>query len=126
MYQSVTIVGHLGRDPEMRYLQSGDAVTSFSVATSRKWKAADGSDKEEVVWWKVTAWKKLAEITNQYLTKGSLVMVVGTAKVSAYTDKSGQPAASLELRADTVKFLSKRGDAETGEAAPSDEDSVPF
>lgn len=125
MYQQCTIVGYLGRDPEMRYLQSGDPVTSFSVATSRKWKAADGSDKEETVWWKVTAWRKLAEITNQYLAKGSLVLVTGTAKVSAYLDKQGQPAASLELRADTVRFLSKRGDV-AEQAAPEDENSIPF
>lgn len=124
MYQSVTIIGHLGRDPEMRYTSSGVAVTSFSVATSRKWTDAAGAAQEKTTWFRVSAWRKLAETCNQYLHKGQLVMVEGEIDASAYTPKDGgEPRASLELTARTVKFLS-RGEAQ--EAAPQDETDVPF
>jgi single-strand DNA-binding protein len=124
MYQSVTVIGHLGRDPEMRYTSSGVAVTSFSVATSRKWTDAAGAAQEKTTWFRVSAWRKLGETCNQYLHKGQLVMVEGEIDASAYTPKDGgEPRASLELTARTVKFLS-RGEAQ--EAAPQDETEVPF
>jgi single-strand DNA-binding protein len=125
MYQSVTVIGHLGRDPEMRYTSSGVAVTSFSVATSRKWTDAAGAAQEKTTWFRVSAWRKLGETCNQYLHKGQLVMVEGEIDASAYTPKDGgEPRASLELTARTVKFLS-RGEAQQ-EAAPADETDVPF
>jgi single-strand DNA-binding protein len=124
MYQSVTVIGHLGRDPEMRYTSSGVAVTSFSVATSRKWTDAAGAAQEKTTWFRVSAWRKLGETCSQYLHKGQLVMVEGEVDASAYTPKDGgEPRASLELTARTVKFLS-RGEAQ--EAAPQDETEVPF
>lgn len=123
MYQSTTIVGHLGGDPSMRYTSSGVAVTSFSVATSRKWTDAAGAAQEKTTWFRVSAWRKLAETCNQYLHKGQLVMVEGEVDASAYTPKDGgEPRASLELTARTVKFLS-RGEAQE---APQDETDVPF
>ena len=126
MYQSVTVIGHLGRDPEMRYTSSGVAVTNFSVATSRKWTDAAGTQQERTTWFKISAWRKLAEVCNQYLHKGQLVMVEGEVDASAYTPKDGgEPRATLELTARTVKFLSKGGDAQQ-EAAAEDENSVPF
>ena len=67
----LTIIGHLGRDPEMRYTPEGQAVTTFSVASSRKYKTAAGEPREETEWFNVSAWGKLAEVCNQYLTKGS-------------------------------------------------------
>lgn len=125
MYQSVTVIGHLGRDPEMRYTSSGVAVTSFSVATSRKWTDAAGAAQEKTTWFRVSAWRKLGETCNQYLHKGQLVMVEGEIDASAYTPKDGgEPRASLELTARTVKFLS-RGEAQEA-AAPQDENEVPF
>lgn len=125
MYQSVTVIGHLGRDPEMRYTSSGMAVCSFSVATTRKWTGKDGAQQEKTTWFRVSAWRKLAETCNQYLHKGQLVMVEGEVDASAYTPKDGgEPRASLELTARTVKFLS-RGEAQQ-EAAPADETDVPF
>ena len=125
MYQSVTVIGHLGRDPEMRYTSSGVAVTNFSVATSRKWTDAAGAAQEKTTWFKVSAWRKLAEVCNQYLHKGQLVMVEGEIDASAWTGQDGTAKATLELTARTVKFLSKGGEAQQ-EAAPQDEDSVPF
>ena len=102
MYQQITIVGNLGRDPEMRYTADGTPVTNFSVAVSKKRK--DGEDK---VWWfKVSCWRRLAETTNQYLKKGSPVLIVGEVDASAWTDRDGNAQASLEVTAFTVKFLS--------------------
>jgi single-strand DNA-binding protein len=123
MYQSVTIIGHLGGDPSMRYTSSGMAVCSFSVATTRKWTGKDGAQQEKTTWFRVSAWGKLGETCNQYLAKGRLVLVEGEVDASAYTPKDGgDPRASLELTARTVKFLS-RGEAQE---APQDETDVPF
>ena len=70
MYQKIVIVGNLGRDPEMRYTPSGQAVTNFSVATTRKWSDGNGQTREETIWFRVATWGKLAEVCNQYLAKG--------------------------------------------------------
>ena len=124
MYQSVTVIGYLGRDPEMRYTSSGVPVTNFSVATSRKWTDAAGAAQEKTTWFKVSAWRKLAQTCNQYLHKGQLVMVEGEVDASAWTGQDGTAKATLELTARTVKFLSKSGEAQ--EAAAEDENWVPF
>ena len=120
MYSSTQIIGNLGRDPEMKYLQDGTAVTSFSVATSRKWTNAAGVAQEKTTWWKVTTWRKLAEVCNSYLSKGRQVFVEGEASVSSWLGKDGEAMATLELRADTVKFLGSKQDAgdETEEQVP--------
>lgn len=127
MYQQCTIVGNLGRDPELRYTPNGQPVTDFSVAVNRKWTGQDGSPAEETVWFKVTCWGKLAETTNQYLAKGRQVLVVGRVNASAWTGQDGNPRATLELTAQTVQFLGSRGDApNAGGAMPSNEEEIPF
>ena len=77
MYQSTTIIGRLGREPEMRYMPTGDPVTSFSVATDRQWNGKDGSRQKETTWFRVSVFGKQAENVNQYLHKGSMVLVEG-------------------------------------------------
>lgn len=77
MFHKVTIIGNPGADPELRYQPNGDAVATFSVATNRKWKNADGSLGEETVWFRVSAWRKLAETCHTYLKKGKLVYIEG-------------------------------------------------
>ena len=128
MYQQCIIIGNLGRDPEMRYTPDGKAVTNFTVATNRKWTNQDGTPGEETTWFRVACWGRLAETTNQYLSKGRQVMVSGTIKASAWSDRdSGEARATLELRAFDVKFLGGRG--EKGAEAqdyPSDEEEIPF
>jgi single-strand DNA-binding protein len=134
MYQSTTVIGHLGRDPEMRYLPSGNPVTSFSIATTRKWKNAEGQPQEKTTWFRVSVFGKQAEDCNQYLAKGRLVLVEGEIDVSAWTDKStNEPRAALELRARTVRFLGGRGEkaeeaapAGATAAAPEAEEEIPF
>lgn len=120
MYQQITLVGNLGRDPEMRYTASGVAVTSFPVATSRGWTGADGQRNEKTVWFRVSAWDRQAETCNQYLTKGRRVLVVGEVEEPyVYTDQEGNSRASLQVRARTVRFLNSREETETMDAGGS-------
>ena len=132
MYQQITIVGRLGRDPESRFLSDGTQVTSFSVATDRKWTAQDGQKQERTVWFRVSAWGKLGEVCNQYLTKGRLVMVVGELREpKPYQGRDGEWRASLDVTAREVKFLGGKGDSEqAGPATPrpvaDDTEDLPF
>lgn len=129
MYQQCVIVGNLGRDPEMRYTPNGKAVTDFSVAVNRRWNTQDGTPGEETTWFKVTCWGKLAETTNQYLSKGRQVLVTGRVNASAWTGQDGEARATLELTAQDVKFLGGRGDqAGSGPSQDfaTDEEEIPF
>jgi single-strand DNA-binding protein len=120
MYQQITLIGNLGADPEMRYTPNGLPVTSFRMAVSRNWTGQDGQRQEKTVWFRVTAWRKLAETASQYLTKGSKVLVVGEMEdPNAYIDKDGKPRASLEVTASTIRFLSTRGEAGAAGQMPS-------
>ncbi len=131
MYQKIVLVGNLGRDPEMRYTPDGTPVTSFSLATNEKWTGRDGQPQERTTWWRVSAWRRMAETCNQYLSKGSQVLVEGrvvpdpeTGGPRVYTRSDGTPGASYEVTAFTVKFLGGRAEA-PGFEAPSDEDVPP-
>jgi single-strand DNA-binding protein len=128
MFQQVIIIGRLGRDPESRFLQDGTQIASFSVAVDKKWKDKSGTQQSKTTWFRVTAWNKLAEICNQYLKKGALVMVEGEMVApKAYLDKQGQPAASLDITAATMKMLGTKGDGEHAEAqADGAQDDLPF
>ena len=134
MYQSTVVVGHLGRDPEMRYTPDGTPVTTFNIATTRKWTNAEGQPQEKTTWFRVTTWRKLAETCNQFLTKGRLVLVEGEVDVSTWSDKTtNEPRATLELRARTVRFLGGRGEKAEGvpepgavTAPPEEEEEIPF
>ena len=124
MYQHIVIVGNLGGDPEMRYTPNGVPVTTFSVAVNKKWKDKNEEQHEKVTWFRVTAWRKLAELCDQYLTKGRQVLVEGEIDASAYLPKDGgEPRASLELTALNVRFLGS-GTGDAGRPAP-DESQVP-
>jgi len=118
MYQQITLIGNLGRDPEMRYTPGGTPVTNFSVATSRSWTGQDGQRQDKTVWFRVAAWERLAETCNQYLTKGQRVLVVGEMEEpTTWTDREGNTRASLEVRARTVRFLNTRAEGEALAAA---------
>ncbi len=105
MFQQCMIIGNLGQTPEMKFLPDGRPVTNFSVATNRRWTNSDGSQGEEVTWFRASCFGKLAETTNQYLEKGRQVMVIGRVKANAYIDREGVARASLDLVAAEVKFL---------------------
>lgn len=141
MYQKIIVVGNLGRDPEMRYMPDGTAVTSFSVATSRRWTdKATGQPVDETTWFRISVWGRQAETANEYLSKGRKVLVEGqltpdrnTGGPRLWTGQDGTVRASFEVKADTVRFLSSR---EEGSYEPSggddfgspaqEEDEIPF
>ena len=117
MYQKLIIVGNLGSDPEMRYQPDGTAVTSFSLATNRRWKDGNGQDVDETTWFRVSIWGKRAEAANQYLTKGSKVLVEGRIKPDPatggprlWTRQDGTTSASFEVTADNFTFVGSKGD----------------
>jgi single-strand DNA-binding protein len=126
------IIGHLGKDPEMRYTPSGRPVTTFTVAVSRSWNSADGERHAETEWFNVVAWGNLAEICKQYLAKGQQVYVEGRLQTRRWDDKEGQKHTSVEIVANEMMMLGDRREANhTGEeqsmtaegepAAPEDE-----
>ena len=113
MLNRIEIIGHLGREPEVRYLPSGAAVCNFTVATTEKWKNKDtGQQMEETEWHRVSCFDKLAEICGQYLTKGSLVYVSGKLKTRKYTDKDGAEKSTTEIACNEMKMLSGRQDGQ--------------
>lgn len=130
-YQYTIIIGNVGRDPEMRYTQSGVAVCDFSVATTKRWTDRTTNEKrEQTTWFRVTAWRALAETVNQYVHKGMQIMVTGTVEASAYAGQDGTPRATLELTAQDVQFLGQRGDAVSTDQSsggyPEDVQDLPF
>lgn len=122
MYQQLTIIGYLGNDPVMRFTPSGQAVTTFSVATSRSYTNNTGQKVDETAWFRVSVWGAQAESCNQYLTKGRPVLVVGRLRPDpqsggprVFTRKDGTTGASYEVNAMTVRFLpGGRGDSAGG------------
>ena len=134
-FQTILIVGHLGRDPEMRYSPSGQAVTNFNLAVNRQHNGSNGQVVKETTWFRISAWGKTAENCNEYLHKGSLVLVEGrlvcdpeTGGPRLYSRKDGTPSASFEVMANTVRFLSGPDDHAEGEpvATGAGEDDIPF
>lgn len=119
-YHTIILVGNLGRDPEMRYTPGGQAVTSFSVAVNDNYTSSSGEKVERTIWVRVSAWGKLAETCNNYLKKGRKVLVEGrlvpdnaTGGPRIWTNKDGKAAASYEVSAATVRFLSSRGEGDS-------------
>ncbi len=108
------ILGHLGRDPELRYLQSGQPVCKLNIATSRRYTNKNNEAVEETEWHRVSVWGKQAEHCNNYLTKGRQVYVEGRLRTSSY-DKDGQKHYTTEIVADTVQFIGGRGEGGGGE-----------
>ena len=102
----VQLIGNLGQDPEMRYTQEGESVTSFSVACD--------TGKDKTTWVKVSCWAKLAELANEHLAKGKKVFVRGRVRVSDYTDREGEKRYSLDVSADLLRFLSPAPKTEDG------------
>jgi single-strand DNA-binding protein len=118
MYQQITLVGNLGGDPEMRYTPSGVPVTTFSLAVSKSWTTQDGQRQDKTTWFRITAWRGLAETCSKYLSKGRQVLVIGEVEdARPWTDKDGNMRASLEVTAQVVRFLGNRSDAVGGGGA---------
>jgi single-strand DNA-binding protein len=120
----VILIGNLGSDPEMRYTPDGKSVTSFRMATNRRFRTSGGETKEETDWFRVTVWGKQAEQCNQFLGKGRQVYVDGRLHARDWQGQDGQTRTSLEVTADRVVFLGRPGTAaslpEEGEIEPGD------
>lgn len=127
MYHYTVIAGRLGRDPEMRYTPQGQQVTTLSVAVDDGYTDGAGQRVERTTWFRVSVWGKQAEACNQYLAKGRMVLVEGKVSARGYLDKSGQAAASLDMRASNVRFLDKAdGGASAPAGAPAQDEAIPF
>jgi single-strand DNA-binding protein len=132
MYQQLIIVGNLGRDPEMRYTPSGTPVTSMNIATNRKYTGSDGQVVKETTWFRVSVFGKMAETCAQYLKKGSAVLVEGrltpdkqSGGPRTYQRQDGTMAATYEVFANNVRFLSSRSDSASSSASAPSDDEVP-
>ena len=110
----LTIIGNLTRDPELRTTSTGVNVCSFTVAVNRRNRRDDQNGQPEADFFRVTAWRQLADICAKYLAKGRKVCVVGPVSVHTFTGNDGTTRASLEVNADDVEFLSSRNDGEAG------------
>ena len=136
MYHKIIIAGNLGRDPEMRFTPSGVAVTNLNVATNRTYTNSSGDQVKETIWFRVSVWGKQAEACQQYLSKGRQVLVEGNllgdenGNPRIWNRQDGTPAASFEVRAQTVRFLGGRNDTgDTGSSSfndPGQEEDLPF
>lgn len=104
-FNKIILVGHLGRDPELKYTPQGTAVANFSIATTERRKGGGGDAQEVTTWFRVTLFGKQAEVAQQYLNKGKLVYVEGRLKLNEYTDREGKPRTSLEVTADNFQML---------------------
>jgi len=104
------VLGNLGRDPEIKYTQSGGAVCSFSVATNERWKDKGGQDQERTEWHRVVAWGKLAELCAEYLAKGRTVYIEGRIQTREWQDKQGEKRYTTEIVAREVQFLGGKGE----------------
>jgi single-strand DNA-binding protein len=139
MFHKVILVGNLGRDPEMRYTPGGQPVTSFSVASNRRYTDSSGQSVEETIWFRISVWGKQAEACKQYLSKGRQVLVEGrlvcdrqTGGPRTYKRSNGEMGTSFEINAEVVRFLGQRGDAQAAPAEPgtasaaTSEEEIPF
>ncbi len=132
----VTLIGNLGKDPEVSYLPSGVPVAKFSMATGERWKDADGNFQEKTEWHNIVAWRKLAEICGQYLKKGSKVYIEGKLSTRSWDDKNtGVKKYMTEIVMDEMIMLDSKGQGMEGvqetapslsESGPADKEDLPF
>lgn len=129
----VILVGHVGRDVEMRHTPSGTAVAKFSLATNEVWKDKNGQRQEHTEWHNIVAWGKLAEFCGTYVSKGRQLYVEGTLRTRTYDDEKGNRRYFTEVRANVIKLLGSRpqgvepgGGAEGPDFPPDNEDEIPF
>jgi single-strand DNA-binding protein len=114
MLNKVMLIGNLGKDPEIRYTQSGTAVATFNLATTERWKDKDGQMQDTTEWHRIVVWQKLAEICGTYLHKGSKVYIEGKLQTRKWQDQNGNDKYTTEIIAREMKMLDSKGSADTG------------
>lgn len=135
----VMLIGNLGKDPEVRFTASGQAVASFSLATSEKFKGKTGEWEERTEWHNITLWGKLAEIAGEYLSKGKTIYVEGRLQTRKWQDKSGNDRYTTDIVGDKMQMLSPKGERSGGDSSsapkassssyeepPFQDDDIPF
>jgi single-strand DNA-binding protein len=116
MVNKVILVGHLGRDPELRYTPNGQPVASFSIATTERWNDREGAKQERTEWHRIVVWGRAAEFCGNYLTKGRLVYIEGRLQTREWEDKEGDKRRTTEVVATNVQALGGRRDGGGGDA----------
>ena len=124
MLNKVMLIGRLGRDPEIRYTQSGNAVASFSIATSEYWRDKQGQRQEKTEWHDIVAWDRLADQAQSYLKKGSMVYIEGKLQTRSWDDQQGQKKYRTEVVANQVRFLDSRESTERSGGSVDDGPAV--
>ena len=127
----ITLIGHAGQEPEMRFTPDDRPVTNFSLATNQSYTKADGEKVDKTLWFRVTCWNRLAETVNQYLSKGKQVYVEGRIELQEYERQDGSSGAALAVTANTVLFLGRKEDTVDDGSADAtlgevDLDDLPF
>ena len=120
MLNKMTLIGNVGTDPEMRYTPNGNPVTSFTVATNRRYTTTEGEQREETEWFTVSAWNRLGETINQYLTKGRKVYVEGRLKSSTWTGNDGETRFKNEITANQILMLDRERSTDDRERSTDD------
>jgi single-strand DNA-binding protein len=118
------IIGNLGNDPEMRYTANGNPVTSFNIATNRNYTGSDGEKHTETEWFRVTAWRQLAELCNQDPSQGRLAYVEGRLKSNTWESPDGKTRFNNEINADKVLFLDRSPSGESNNNISSPEEGA--
>lgn len=127
MFNQVILIGNLGADPELRSTPQGTSVASFNLAVNKAWTNNQGERQEKVIWFRITVWRKQAEIAATFLKKGRRVLVVGEVEeANAWTDRDGNPRATLEVTAQFVKFMDSSGESEGSDIDVQDVPDIPF
>jgi single-strand DNA-binding protein len=121
-FNKITIVGNLGRDPELRYTPQGIAVCSFSMATNEKRRDKSGDLQDITTWFKVTLWRQQAENAAKYLTKGSPVYIEGRLRIEEWTDRDNNNRYTLDVQATDMQFIGSRADGGGGGDYPTHSD----
>jgi single-strand DNA-binding protein len=123
----VILIGNLGKDPEVRYLEGGVAVAKFSLATSESYKGKDGNKVDQTEWHNIVLWRGLAEVAEKYLKKGHTVYIEGKIRTRSYDDKEGIKRYSTEIVADSMTMLTKKSDdLNHTESSPARHDEPSF
>ena len=135
MVNKVFLIGRLGADPEIRYTPSGAEVATFRIATSENWTNKSGEKEERTEWHRIVAWRGLAKICGEYLSKGKLVYIEGRLRTRSWEDREGNKRSTTEIEASDMKMLggvgeanrkAKEPEAEYTPPAPKDEEDIPF
>ncbi len=113
-YNKVFLIGNVGKDPDVRHLESGTAVAQFSLATSERYRDKNGATQELTEWHNIVCWRQLAEIAEKHITKGTQIFVEGKIRTRNWTDQTGAKRYTTEIYADNVRLLGKKGDSSFG------------